>query len=224
MRTSRQYWEQGVRCYETSEYDIAQERFNRALDANRTNYFAYQYLGFIAVHEEKSSEALKNFELARKFAESGYHRALALSHLARGHHAAGDLPHALRSAIAATEAAPDHAKFWYECVVFHVRGSNAEDAIQCLRRAISRDWTYWSISISDSNLDPIRQRVEQLLEQMREEQRLIARQTLDSLGSTMRILQGMRITSEVAESRKKLDEYEAQYREGTVFAFRSLIQ
>ena len=221
--TSRQYWEQGVKCYETSEYDIARERFNRALDANRTNYFAYQYLGFIAVHEEKSPEALKNFELARKFADSGYHRALALSHLARCHHATGDLPRAVQSAIAATEAAPDHAKFWYECAVLHVRGSNAEEAIQCLRRAISGDWTYWSISISDANLDPIRQRVERLLEQMREEQRLIARRTLDGLGSTMKMLQGMRITTEVAESRKKLDEYEAQYREGTVFAYRSLI-
>ena len=76
---SRQYWEQGVKCYETSEYDIARERFSRALDANRTNYFAYQYLGFIAVHEERSEEALRNFELAKKFADSGYHRALAIS-------------------------------------------------------------------------------------------------------------------------------------------------
>ena len=221
--TSRQYWEQGVKCYETSEYDIARERFNRALDANRTNYFAYQYLGFIAVHEEKSSEALKNFELARKFADSGYHRALALSHLARGYYATGDLPRAIQSAVSATEAAPDHAKFWYERAVFHVRGSNPEEAIQCLRRAIVGDWTYWSISISDANLEPIRQRVERLLEQMREEQRLIARQTLDNLGSTMKMLQEMGITTEVTESRKRLGEYEARYSEGTVFAYRSLL-
>ena len=204
--TSRQYWGQGVKCYEASEYDFARERFSRALDTNRTNYFAYHYLGFIAVHEEKSSEALKNFELARKFANSGYHRALALSHLAPSYHATGDLPHALQSPVAATEAAPDRAKFWYECAVFHVRGANAEEAIQCLRRAVSGDWTYWSISISDANLDPIRQRVERLFEQMREEQRLIARRTLDSLGSTMKMLHGMEITAEVIESRKKLEE------------------
>ena len=222
--TSRQYWEQGVKCYEACEYDIARERFNRALEANRTNYFAYQYLGFIAVHEEKSSEAVKNFELARKFADSGYHRALALSHLARSYYATDDLPHALQSAVAATEAAPDHAKFWYECTVFQVRGSSVEGAIQCLRRAINGDWTFWSISASDANLDPMRQRVEQLLEQMREEQRVIARQTLDSFASTIKLLQGMRITTEGAKSRKQLDEYEARYREGTVFAYRSLIE
>ena len=222
--TSRQYWEQGVKCYETSEYDIARERFNRALDANRTNYFAYQYLGFIAVHEEKASEALKNFELARKFADSGYHRALAFSHLARSHHATGDLAHALQSAVAATDAAPDHAKFWYECAVFHVRASNGEEAIQCLRRAISGDWTYWSISISDANLDLIRPRVERLLEQMREEQRVIARQALDGFGSTMKMLHGMRITTEVAEWQRKLHECGESYRGGTVFAYRNLVQ
>ena len=221
--TSRQYWEQGVKCYETSEYDIARERFNRALDANRTNYFAYQYLGFIAVHEEKAPEALKSFDLARKFADTGYYRALALSHLARSHHAIGDLPHALQSAVAATEAAPDHAKFWYECAVFHVRGSNAEDAIQCLRRAIIGDWTYWSISISDANFDAIRPRLERLLDQMREEQRVIARRALDGFVSTMKMLQGMLITTEIAEWQKKLVECESSYREGTAFAYRDLI-
>jgi tetratricopeptide (TPR) repeat protein len=221
--TSRQYWEQGVKCYETSEYDIARERFNRALDANRTNYFAYQYLGFIAVHEEKPSEAIKNFDLARKFADTGYHRALALSHLARGQYATGDLPHALQSAVAATNAAPEHAKFWYECAVFHVRGSSAEEAIRCLRQAIGGDWTYWSISISDASFEPIRKWVARLLEQMREEQRLSARQSLDAFGGTLRMLQGMGIAAEVAEWQKRLAECEASYREGTVFAYRNLV-
>ncbi len=102
--TSRQYWEQGVKCYETAEYGLAKERFNRALDANRTNYFAYQYLGFIAVQAEESEEALKSFGLARKFAESGYHRALALSHLARTYNAVGNLPQAVESSVEAAES------------------------------------------------------------------------------------------------------------------------
>jgi len=161
--TSRQYWEQGVKCFETAEYDIARERFNRALDANRTNYFAYQYLGLIAVHDENSQEALKNFDLARKFAENGYYRALALSHLARGHNAKGDVSQAVQSSVAATQAAPDYAKFWYETAIYQVRASGVEEAIRCLRQAISTDWMYWSISISDANLDPIRNRVERLL-------------------------------------------------------------
>ncbi len=221
--TSRQYWEQGVKCYETSEYEIARERFGRALDANRTNYFAYQYLGFIAVHDDDAREAIRYFELARKFADSGYHRALALSHLARSHHATGDLSHAVGSAKAATEAAPEHAKFWYECAVFHVRGADPDAAMECLRRAISLDWTYWSISISDANLDHVRPYVERLLAQMREEQRVIARQTLDGFTGALKMLQGMQLTTEVAEWHRRLEECEASYREGTVFAYRNLV-
>src|ERR1039458_5483572 len=222
--TSRQYWEQGVKCYETSEYEIARERFNRALDANRTNYFAYQYLGFIAAHEENSSEALKNFELARKFADSGYHRALALSHLARSYYAIGDNSRALQSAIAASESAPDYAKFWYECAICEVRCSNTNEAIQCLRRAICSDWTYWSISISDANLDAIRQGVDRLLEQMREEQRAIVRRRLDHFAAAIKTLRGMQITTEIAEWQKRLDQCETSYQLGTVFAYRDLVQ
>jgi hypothetical protein len=93
-----------------------------------------------------------------------------------------------------------------------------------LRRAISGDWTYWSISISDANLDPIRPRVERLLEQMREEQRVIAQQVLDGFGNTMGMLQRMGIAAEVAEWRRKLVECEVSYRSGTVFVYRNLVQ
>ena len=221
---SHQFWTQGVRCYETGEYDIAKERFHLALTKNRTNYFAYQYLGFIAVHEENSSEALKNFDLARKFAESGYHRALALSHLARSLKATGDLPQAVYSLVAATDAAPEHAKFWYECAVFQVAASNVSEAIRCLRQAIAGDWMYWSITASDANLEPIRDNVDYLLEEMREEQRQIARQSLDTFAATLKKLAGMGVTGELVDCRAELERCDAMCREGTVFAYRNLVE
>ena len=55
---SRQYWEQGVKCYESSEYEMAKERFNCAVVENRTNYFACQYLGFISVHDQNPLDTL----------------------------------------------------------------------------------------------------------------------------------------------------------------------
>lgn len=221
--TSRQYWEQGVKCYETREYDMAKERFSRALEANRTNYFAYQYLGFIAVHEDSPKETIRKFQLARNFADDGYHRALALSHLARGHYAAGDLSTATESAIEATEAAPEHAKFWYECAVFQVRRGDPE-AIACLRRSITADWAYWSIAASDENLNSIRQQVYQLLDQMRGEQGAIARRSIDQLSITMHLLKSLRIDTELSEYRAKLAECEALYEEGTVFSYRKVVQ
>jgi tetratricopeptide (TPR) repeat protein len=203
---------------------MAKERFNRALDANRTNYFAYQYLGFIAVHDENSQEAINNFDLARKFADSGHSRALALSHLARSYQAAGDLRKAIQSSTAATEAAPERARFWYETAVYRVRASNAEEAILNLRQAISTDWTYWSVSISDANLDPLRNRVERLLADMREEQRVLARQRLDHFVGTLKILREMQIMADIAGWEKRLEQFESSYRTGTVFAFRDLVE
>ena len=127
-----------------------------------------------------------------------------MSHLARGYHANGDLPKAVQSSVAASVASPDHAKFWYETAVYHVRDSNIEDAVRCLQRAIGIDWTYWSISLSDANLDSIRNRVERLLAALREEQRLIARKRLEHFSATMATLRGMQIGPELEESEKCL--------------------
>ncbi len=222
--TARQYWEQGVKCYESAEYDLARERFRRALDASRTNHFAYQYLGLIAVREGKADEAIRNFELARKFAESGYHRALALSHLARSYYATGKMAQAAQSSLAATEASPEHAKFWYEAAVYLARSADSAEALRCLRRAIQTDWMYWSIAIADANLGPIRDRVEGLLAELREEARVVARRRLDHLAATVALLREISIPTVSAAAERSLAESEASYRAGTVFAYRDLVQ
>ena len=111
----------GVSAFGKKDEAALKERFNRALDANRTNYFEYQYLGFIAVNADDSQSALKNFELAKKFADSDYYRALAHSHLARSLSAIGDVPKASENAAAAVQAAPDQGRFWYESAVYYVR-------------------------------------------------------------------------------------------------------
>ncbi len=98
-----------------------------------------------------------------------------------------------------------------------MRTLDGDQAIDCLRKAISIDWTYWSICSSDGNLEPIRARVHHLLSDMREEQRKIARQKLDSFAHAMKMLDGMQIAAEVLEWQKKLDDCEGMYREGMVF-------
>jgi hypothetical protein len=83
---------------------------------------------------------------------------------------------------------------------------------------------YWSVSVSDGNLDPVRPQVEQLLEKMRDEQRAIARRTLDGCHNASKLLHSMRIIAEVSELTRALDKLEAAYRQGTVFCYRDLIQ
>ncbi len=219
---SRQYYEQGVKWYEDSEYDLARERLLLALKENSRNYFAYQYLGFIAVHRDQGEDASRNFDLAGKAADSGYHRALALSHLARSQNAAGDLPNAVQSSIAATNAAPEHARFWYESAVFYVKGSDSEHAVPCLQKAIDADLTYWSISMSDATLDPIRTRVIDLLAAIREKYRALARSVLDIFAGTIKLLQNMQIAGEGFDQ-ETLSRFEADYAGGIVMTYKALI-
>lgn len=218
--SSRQYWEQGVRCYETQEDDIAKERFQRALDANRTNYFAYQYLGFIAVRQEQPAEAVRLFDLARKFANTTYHQAIALSHLARAHHANGQAAKAVEAAQAAARLEPNVGRFHYEAAVYLARTRATRETLKSLQRAIETDWSYWSISAVDAQLDSMRDEADDLLLSLRAEQGDLALSQLSQLRSALEDLKAMGLTAAADECLSALGSCEERYKEGTVFAYR----
>lgn len=220
---SRQYFEQGVKCYETTEFDFARERFSKALEANRTNHFAYQYLGFIAVAEDNSDEAIRNFDLARKFAETGYYKALALSHLARSKHALGDDATAVDFAKSATSAHSDTAKFWYELAAYNAFLERKNEAVSALLEAIERDWTYWAVVSSDTDFDSIRFDVNKLLDELREREKQKARQAIDNLKRAVETAQKARSGNKISELPRKVSNFEAQYRKNNVFVYRDII-
>lgn len=207
---SRQYYEQGVKCYDTGEYEIAKERLNKALEANRTNYFAYQYLGFVGVAENKSEDAIRSFDLARKFADSGYHQALALSHLARSHQATGDLNKAIELASDATKAHAEMAKFWYESAGYAARLGKSDLAIPPLEEAIKRDKTYWALVASDIDFEMIRAEVVQLQGKIRESARNNARQAIDRLRHTLDTAQSVGV-EDISDDLKELRQFENSY-------------
>jgi ribosomal protein L7/L12 len=168
---SRQYWEQGVTCYETREYELAKERLEKALEANRTNFFAYQYLGFIALDEDNPEAAIRNFDLARKFAKNDHDRAIALSHLAECWKAKGDLRNAIDLSKAAVEADPQTPKFRYQHAKYSVKYGDVPAAIASLRGAIERDWGFWNVVSKDRDLDCIRKEINQLLGELKARER-----------------------------------------------------
>lgn len=168
---SRQYWEQGVQCYEATEFEMAKERFEKALDANRTNYFAYQFLGGIAFSEDNLRDAIRNFELEYKFAGVGYPKALALSHRAACHEKRGELEAAADVSNRAVEACPEVAKFRYDVARYSAMLGRAQQACGALKEAIERDWNYWRVVISDEDFDPVRPAVIMLLDKLRERER-----------------------------------------------------
>lgn len=217
---SRQFFEQGVKCYEAGEYGMAQERFKRALEADRTNHFAYQYLGFIAVAEDNESEAIRSFDLARKFARNGYHQALALSHLARSFHAADNEATAADYARAATEANPETARFWYDRAAYNARLELRKQAITALREAIERDWTYWAVVINDQDFEAIRDDVFHLLAELRERERAKARQVIDDLKAAIATAQQAGAGDRLNDCLAALQDFEERHKQNNVFIHR----
>ena len=220
---SRQYFEQGVRCYETNEYNFAKERFSKALEADRTNYFAYQYLGFVSVVENNSKEAIRNFELARKFATKDYHRALALSHIARGKWASGDRSNAVEYAAAAARVHPRTAKFWYDLASYNASLGQTAEAISALSKAIEEHSTYWAVVSSDVDFDSIRADVNRLLNTLRETAKKKARQAIDNLKRATDTAEKVNAGSQLSGLPNMIGEFEEQYKKNNIFIYLELI-
>lgn len=165
---SRQYWEQGVKCYNAGAVDLAKHCFEDSVQADRTNFSAYEFLGFIAATNGNSEEALRNFELTRKFAPTDHHRALALSHLASTHHAKGELEVAADFSGAAAGLEPNNAAFWYRSAAYSAHVGRVQPMVDALRRAIELDWNYWGLAATDPNFDPVRIHIDHLFDDLRE--------------------------------------------------------
>jgi tetratricopeptide (TPR) repeat protein len=220
---SRQYWEQGVKCFDTGEFAIAKERFDRALDSNRTNYFAYEYLGFVAVADDNAQEALRNFELARKFAPSDHHRGLALSHLARSHRARGDLERAADLSKASFEADPKTASFRYEHAQYCGLLGRSPQATDALRKAIELDWNYWGVAATDADLESVRTDVNLLFEELRLRARKSAENSLEQLRQAIDQSRSRGVTDEyLAPSNGLLKNLQARLDRQNVHIYREL--
>ena len=215
--TSRQYFEQGVKCYETGENAFARERFTKALEANRTNYFAYQYIGFIAVSEENAEEAIRNFELAQKFAEQAYHRALALSNLARAKRAIGDVETAVALSKQATALSPATPKFWYELAHHCVQLGRDDEMVNALRDAIERDWEYFTVVTSDIAFDPVRPRVNTLLSDLRRREGAKALEAIERLRYALSVAKTVGAENEARGCIQALHELENKHAKNNVF-------
>ncbi len=175
------YFEEGIRCFETSEYQFAKDRLIRVIDGNRTNYFAYQYLGFIAVAEDNAQSAIDNFKMARKFAASDYYQALAASHLAISHCALGEIARAAELADRCCQLSPTTAIFWYRSAKYCAQLERAADAVSALKNALKCDWNFWAVAIADINFDQVRYQIYSLLSKLRSAKKEQAQQALDNL-------------------------------------------
>lgn len=188
---SRQFFDEGIRCYESAEREFARERFQKATEACRTNGFAYQYLGFLSVHDDDQAQALRYFELAAKFAPNDHHRAIAHYHLSRAWHASGNENASLDQIRLAVALAPKDLPYRFELVRALVRAGLKQEAVRDLRDLISADLRYWTAVAIDRALDPIRPDVTDLLSRMREEAGGTANRILANFFETLRLAESL---------------------------------
>ncbi|HZL53539.1 MAG TPA: hypothetical protein VFC37_21600 [Terracidiphilus sp.] len=222
---SRQFFDEGVQCYESGEREFARERFQKATEACRTNGFAYQYLGFLSVHDDDQAQSLRYFELATKFAPNDHHKAIAHYHLARAFHAAGNEVESLDHIRLAVELAPKDLVYQFELVRALMRTGSAQEAIRQLRKLISLDLRYWTAAAIDKSLDPMRVEITDLLSQMREEERVPARNLLSLFAQTIRVAESLpEISSfEIRSASKLKTSIESTFAKGTIFAYREVV-
>jgi tetratricopeptide (TPR) repeat protein len=216
----RQDFQTGVRLYETKEYSLARDSFYRALGSTPTNYFAHQYLGFIAVHEDLPADATNHFEAAYKYAKTDTHRALALSHLARCHYARGKPAEAAEPARKAADI-DDSAAFWYEYAIYSALGGDMKPVLPAIVNAMQNDWVYWAIAVAEPLLDPIRGDISKMMTDLRERIARKSRKVLDQMRDLVEGLQklgGM----DTAPIQKELAGLERRFAENNIYQLRNL--
>jgi tetratricopeptide (TPR) repeat protein len=222
---SRQFFDEGVQCYESAEREFARERFQKASEACRTNGFAYQYLGFLAVHDDDQTQALRCFELAAKFAPDNHHQAIARYHLARAWHAAGNELSSLDQIRLAVELAPTDLAYQFELIRALMRTGHTQEAIRELQKLILVDLKYWTAAAIDRSLDPLRAEINGLLGKMREEERVTANNLLGEFLETIRAVESFPeplplVFISANEWRKSM---ESKFDMGTIFAYREVV-
>jgi len=224
---SRQFYEEGVHWYDCAERTLAEECFEKAVKAYSKNAFAYEYLGFLAVHKEDGDQAKRYFDLALKSAPDDHHRAFAQYHLSRAWQASGDFEQSLGHAHLAVDLESTNTIFRYELVHALMRTGNVDQAIVELRRLILIDWKYWSVAAMHRLLDPIRAEVNGLLERMRREQRDLANDLLSDLLKTILLLDGLNdgnLTGMIASARRTHSEMQETFDKGTPYAYLEVVK
>jgi tetratricopeptide (TPR) repeat protein len=224
---SRQFFDEGVQCYESAELEFARERFQKATDACRTNGFAYQYLGFLSVHDDDQTQALRYFELAAKFAPNNHHKAIAHYHLSRAWHASGNETASLDHIRLAVALAPKDFPYQFELVRALMRAGLKQDAIRELRKLILADLKYWTAAAINQSLDPMRAEITVLLGELRDEERSNANKLSEDFWETFSVVESLPESLPLAFSSATVGRWrrdaESLFEQGTIFAYREII-
>jgi tetratricopeptide (TPR) repeat protein len=192
----RQLVEQGERNMEARFYNDAEERLKLALTYDNTDHVLHQNLGLVSVHLGKPDVALEHFKKALAFppkiaahnrGKVGFFLARAATHAARVLYARGDYRGTAEYLQQALKHDPRGAKNWYDLAVVSAYEGDAALATDALRRAIDIEPEFYAQALGDTELDPIRDAVDRLLLDVREEKRQTVEEALPRFETLQRL-------------------------------------
>lgn len=219
---SRQHYEEGIKCYQKGVRLPAKREFLRAVDASPTNYLAYLCLGFMEAEENEYQKAVEYFDLAEKFSDhSPDNHKLAVANLALNHHLVGENVEAIRTIRKALDLYPDNTEFSYDLAKYKSFAGFTHETISILRNLIENDWEFWGKVISDPDFDHVRDSIDRLLDNLREEQKRIARDQIDGLRYAIETALKSDVNSNSLPL-EEIDELENKLSENSVFGYRQI--
>jgi tetratricopeptide (TPR) repeat protein len=181
---SRELFLQGVTSFDVGRFEDAQAAFGQAREADRTNYFVYQYLGMLSARAGRFDEATEHFRAAVTLAEhkgETYHTALACLHLCQAHRSTGDVASAVPMAEKAALLQPGLPDAHYELAVCEAARGGGQRAAAALQRAVLLRPAYWAGAHRDERFEPVREAVTAMLDALKADVRTRAQAAIVAL-------------------------------------------
>jgi tetratricopeptide (TPR) repeat protein len=182
---ANEYRQQAEEAQRLGALDVAQERYERALDANPLDYRTYIGLAETLLQKENFERARLLLEESLWFAPKGKIDYKSYSLRLTGHiHACmedyGTAAEALRKA---TELSPAYADAHYDYAQYCAQTGEIQRCLDSLARAVDAKPLYWSLAIREPNFGPARAAVSELLMKVYDEAAREARAAFDELAA-----------------------------------------
>jgi len=161
-------------AYANAWIDDAEEEFLESEKLNKFDFSIHISLGMLYLfHKIDKIKSLSYFEKAIKYSKpkSAFITSYALLHKALIHFDMGNTEQAEKSTDEAISLSPTFSEALYQNAQYNAQLQNANKSIQNLEKAIRSDKIYCLKANNDEMFDPIRDRVTNLFEKLRDEEK-----------------------------------------------------
>jgi tetratricopeptide (TPR) repeat protein len=182
---ANEYRQQAEEAERFGDLPNAQERYERALDSNITDYRIYVGLAETLIQQAKFVEAQQILQRSLHYAPKGEIDYKSYSLRLTGHIHACEENYAAAAATLhqATELSPSYADAHYDYAQYCAQTGDTRHCLESLTQAVDMKPLYWSLAFREQNFDPARTLVDEMLWRVGTEAARPACESFDELAS-----------------------------------------